>query len=188
VSVLVVVAANRIGARWVKAFGDAVVSCDAPQAAREIAAFARAEAARQQVELERGVAEALAERIGPQLQLLRMEIAKLALLADRARGEPRARRRRHGTRGRGADLDLTDAIGEDAPPMRCACSRACSLRVRRAGAAGRVCPTSGASCAWRRARRGAPPFVRKKLASQAKRMARPGCAPRSARCTRPTSR
>src|SRR5262249_33292096 len=70
-SVLVAVAEHPDRrARWVKAFGDAVVSCDAPRAAREIAAFTRAEAARQRVELERGVAEALAERIGPQLQLL----------------------------------------------------------------------------------------------------------------------
>src|SRR5262249_38192681 len=68
-------------ARWVKAFGDAVVECDAPRGAREISAFVREEAARQEVALERGVAEALAERIGPQLQLLRMELGKLALLA-----------------------------------------------------------------------------------------------------------
>ena len=68
-------------AKWVKAFGKGIVECDAPRKARELAAFIRAEAARQEVPLERGAAEALAERTGPQLLLLRHEIAKLALLA-----------------------------------------------------------------------------------------------------------
>jgi len=173
VSVLVVVAGQPDRrARWVKAFGDAVVSCDAPQAAREIAAFARAEAARQQVELERGVAEALAERIGPQLQLLRMEIAKLALLAGPGAAVSRAHV------GVGTALaaeepiwDLTDAIGEgrtadalrvlarllssgEAPPVLLGALVSHFRRLLRVA--------SGADVA-------APPFVRKKLASQAKR-------------------
>jgi DNA polymerase-3 subunit delta len=159
-------------ARWVKAFGDAIVSCDAPRAAREIGEFVRAEAARQGVALERGVAEALAERVGPQLQMLRMEIGKLALLAGP--GEPVSRAHV----GVGTALaaeepiwDLTDAIGEG--------RTADALRVlARLLGAGEPSPVllgalvshfrrllrvaSGAEVA-------APPFVRKKLASQAKR-------------------
>ncbi|HKA14949.1 MAG TPA: DNA polymerase III subunit delta [Myxococcota bacterium] len=172
-SVLVAVAEHPDRrARWVKAFGDAVVSCDAPRAAREIAAFTRAEAARQRVELERGVAEALAERIGPQLQLLRMEIGKLALLAGP--GVPVSRAHV----GVGAALaaeepiwDLTDAIGEgrtadalrvlahllsagEAPPVLLGALVSHFRRLLRVASGGDV---------------PAPPFVRKKLASQAKR-------------------
>jgi len=172
-SVLVVVASQPDKrARWVKAFGDAVVSCDAPTAAREIAAFVRVEAERQEVELERGVAEALAERVGPQLQLLRSEIAKLALLAGPGQAVSRAHV------GAGTALtaeepiwDLTDAIGEgrtgdalrvlarllgagEPPPVLLGALVSHFRRLLRVA--------SGAEVA-------APPFVRKKLASQAKR-------------------
>jgi DNA polymerase III subunit delta len=172
-SVLVVIASHPDRrARWVKAFGDAVVECEAPRAAREIAAFARAEAERQGVALERGADAALAERIGPQLQLLRMEIAKLALLAGPGAAVSRAHV------GVGTALaaeepiwDLTDAIGEG--------RTADALRVlARLLGAGEPPPVllgalvshfrrlvrvaSGAEVAG-------PPFVRKKLASQAKR-------------------
>lgn len=172
-SVLVVAASQPDRrARWVKAFGDAVVACDAPRAAREIAAFVREEAARQQVALERGVAEALAERIGPQLQLLRMEIGKLALLA----GPGAAVSRAHvgvGTAFAAEEpiWDLTDAIGEG--------RTADALRVlARLLGAGEPPPVLlGALVShFRRLLRTAsgaevagPPFVRKKLASQAKR-------------------
>jgi DNA polymerase-3 subunit delta len=171
---VLVVAASRPNRsmRWVKAFGDAVVSCDAPQRASEIAAFVREEAARQQVALERGVAEALAERIGPQLQLLRMEIGKLALLAGPGAAVSRAHV------GVGTALaaeepiwDLTDAIGEG--------RTADALRVlARLLGAGEPPPVLlGALVShFRRLLRTAsgaevagPPFVRKKLASQAKR-------------------
>ncbi len=172
-SVLVVTASRPDRrARWVKAFGDAVVSCDPPQAAREIAEFARAEAARQEVALERGVAEALAERVGPQLQLLRMEIGKLALLAGPGAAVTRAHV------GVGTALaaeepiwDLTDAIGEgrsadalrvlarllgagEAPPVLLGALASHFRRLLRVA--------SGAEVAG-------PPFVRKKLAAQAKR-------------------
>jgi len=172
-SVLVVAASQPDRrARWVKAFGDAVVACDAPRAAREIAAFARDEAARQQVALERGVAEALAERIGPQLQLLRMEIAKLALLAGP--GSPVSRAHV----GVGTVLaaeepiwDLTDAIGEGRT------ADALGVLARLLGAGEPPPVLLGALVShFRRLLRtssgeeiAAPPFVRKKLASQAKR-------------------
>lgn len=159
-------------ARWVKAFGDAVVVCEAPRRTRELAAFARAEAARQQVELERGVAEALAERVGPQLLLLRQEIAKLALLAGPGVKVSRAHV------GAGTPLaaeepiwDLTDAIGEG--------RSADALRVLTRLLAGGAPPPVllGALVShFRRLLRTAsgeppsgPPFVQRKLASQARR-------------------
>ena len=81
-SVLVVVATKvDRRQRWVKAFGRAQVECEAPTRARDLAAFAAQEAERQGVSLEKGAAEALAERIGPHLLMIRNEIAKLALLA-----------------------------------------------------------------------------------------------------------
>lgn len=81
-TVLVVVAAkvDRRG-RWAKAFGDGFVDCAAPTKANEIAAFVHEEAERQGLKLAAGVADALAERIGPQFLMLRQELAKLALLA-----------------------------------------------------------------------------------------------------------
>ena len=163
-------------ARWVKAFGDAVVSCDAPTRSREIAAFVRAEAGRQAVELERGVAEALAERIGPQLLLLRQEIAKLALLA----GPDQPVTPSHVTAGTvlASDQpvwDLTDAIGEG--------RAADALRVlgRLLGSGAPPPVVLGALVShFRRLLRTAsgadvpgPPFVRKKLASQARRYGAP---------------
>ncbi|MEM7408975.1 MAG: DNA polymerase III subunit delta [Myxococcota bacterium] len=159
-------------ARWVKAFGDAVVGCEAPKRAREIAAFARAEAKRQSVTLERGVAEALAERVGPQLLLLRQEIAKLALLA----GPGEAVTAAHVSAGTVLATeepvwDLTDAIGEG--------RTADALRVlgRLLGSGAPPPVVLGALVShFRRLLRTAsgaevpgPPFVRKKLATQARR-------------------
>ena len=101
--------------RWVKAFEkrQGLVECDPPRQARQVAAFARSEAARQGVEMERGAAEALVERIGPQLLMLRQEIAKLVLMAGE--GIPlSAALVRAGTPQLSEDpvWDLTDAIGE----------------------------------------------------------------------------
>jgi DNA polymerase III subunit delta len=172
-SVLVVIASQTDKrARWVKAFGDAVVACDAPTAAREIAAFVRGEAERQEVELERGVAEALAERIGPQLLLLRSEIGKLALLAGPGQAVTRAHV------GAGTALaaeepiwDLTDAIGEGRT------GDALRVLARLLGAGEPPPVLLGALVShFRRLLRvasgveiPAPPFVRKKLAAQARR-------------------
>ena len=78
--VVLVVTAERVDrrARWVKAFRDpaAQVSCDPPKGARAVVAFVRAEAGRQGLKLGAGAADALAERIGPQLLALRQEIAE----------------------------------------------------------------------------------------------------------------
>jgi len=172
-SVLAVVA-SRVDrrARWVKCFGDAIVSCEAPTRLREVAAFVRGEASRQGVELERGAAEALAERVGPQLQLLRMEIGKLALLAGPGRAVGRAHV------GAATPLsaeepiwDLTDAIGEG----RSSDALRVLWRLLGAGAAPPVVLGALVSHFRRLLRTAAgqevpgPPFVRRKLGAQARR-------------------
>jgi DNA polymerase-3 subunit delta len=160
-------------ARWVKAFGNAVVDCAAPTRTREIAAFIRREAERQGgVQLGRGVAELLADRIGPQLLLLRNEIAKLALFA----GEGKSVTREHVAAGTASLAeapiwDLTDAIGEG----RAADALGVLARLLSAGAPGPVVLGSLTSHFRRllRIAHGAavagPPFVRKKLETQARR-------------------
>jgi DNA polymerase-3 subunit delta len=101
--------------RWTRSFSDpaADVQCDPPRRGRELLAFVRDEAKRQGVTLEPASAELLAERVGPQLLMLRGEIAKAALLA----GIDAPIRPEHVAAGT-CDLaeesiwDLTDAIGE----------------------------------------------------------------------------
>jgi len=173
-TVLVVVAARVDGrARWVKAFGaEARVDCDPPRRGREIAAFARTEAKRQGVDLEPGAAELLAERVGPQLLMLRQEIAKAALLAGPGETVSRA----HVGVGT-ADVaeepiwDLTDAIGEG----RGADALGVLAKLMRTGAPPPVVLGALASHFRRllRVRAGgkvaAAPFVRRKLESQARR-------------------
>jgi DNA polymerase-3 subunit delta len=114
-AVLVVVAEKADArARWVKAFApDSVVRCDPPRTQRELLAFAREEARRQGVALDAGALELLAERVGPQLLLLRREIEKAALLA--APGSPVGRGEIEAATPSLAESpiwDLTDAIGE----------------------------------------------------------------------------
>ncbi len=174
---LLVVTASRVDsrARWVKAFGDGVVRCDPPRRGRELAAFIAAEAGRQAVELERGAAGLLAERIGPQLGVLRQEIAKAALLAG-----PDARVTRAHVASGAIDVaeepiwDLTDAIGEG----RVADALLILARLQRAGAPPPVLLGSLVSH-FRRLLRVAhgervagPPFVVKKLGVQARRSSR----------------
>lgn len=171
---LVVVAAKPDRrARWVKAFGRGVVDCSAPGRSAEIAAFVRREAERQGVALERGAAELLAERAGPQLLWLRHEIAKLALLAGAGRAVSRA----HVAAGTqdAADApiwDLTDAIGEG----RAGDALAVLVRLLAAGAPPPVLLGSIVSH-FRRLLRVAhggqvsgPPFVQRKLSQQARRL------------------
>jgi DNA polymerase-3 subunit delta len=159
-------------ARWVKAFGDAVIECAAPTRARDLAAFVRAEAERQGVPIGRGVAELLAERTGPQLLLLRQEIGKLALLA----GPDQPVTREHVAAGTAALAeariwDLTDALGEG----RVADALSLLARLQAGGAPGPVILASLVSHYRRLLRVGhgaavaAPPFVRKRLESQARR-------------------
>jgi len=176
--VVLVVTAVKIDRRerWVKAFGDpaALVVCEAPRDARGLAGFARAEAKRQGVGLEPAAAELLAERIGPQLLVLRQEIAKAALLAHPARTITRD----HVARGvidvaEEPIWDLTDAIGEGRPGD----ALATLGRLLRGGAPAPVVLASLASHFRKlaRVRAGArlagPPFVLRKLESQARRYA-----------------
>lgn len=82
---VLVVTASKANSRfrWVKAFKSPAVrvACDAPKAGAGVVAFIEAEAARQDLVLEKGVALHLSERIGPQLLVLQGELAKVALLA-----------------------------------------------------------------------------------------------------------
>jgi DNA polymerase-3 subunit delta len=114
-TVLVVVAEKVDGrARWVKAFESAaVVRCDPPRKAQALAAFIAAEANRQGVEVDRAAIALLAERTGPQLLMLRQEIAKAALFAG-----PGAKVKAKHVAESTSDVaeepiwDLTDAIGD----------------------------------------------------------------------------
>jgi len=113
--VLVVLAEKVDGrSRWVKAFGNAaVVRCDPPRKAPELSKFIAAEASRQGVEVDRAAIALLAERTGPQLLILRQEIAKAALFAGP--GKPvKAKHVAESTSdiAEGPIWDLTDAIGE----------------------------------------------------------------------------
>jgi DNA polymerase-3 subunit delta len=173
-TVLVLVASRVDGrVRWVRALDPAArVDCDPPRRAREVVAFVRDEAERQGVILERGAAELLAERVGPQLLMLRQEIAKAALLA----GPGEAVTRTHVGAG-ASDVaeepiwDLTDAIGEGRTPD----ALAVLSKLLAAGAAPPLLLgalighfrrlirlRSGGSVA-------APPFVRRKLEAQMRR-------------------
>jgi DNA polymerase-3 subunit delta len=174
-TVLVVCAAQPDGrSAWVKAFREpaARVECEAPTRAQELVGFVRAEAKRQQIALAPGAAELLAERVGPQLLWLRQELAKAALYAGP--GEPVTRAHVAALVSDVAEepiWDLTDAIGEGrsadalqvlhkllgagAPPMVVLGSLASHFRrLVRVGGGGRI---------------QAPPFVQRKLQSQARR-------------------
>jgi len=114
---VLVVTASKVDrrSRWVKAFAEpaVLVECEAPQGGAALAAFVAAEAARCGLSLEPGVAELLAERVGPELLVLRQELEKAALLAVPATRIARA----HVEAGVVALAekpvwDLTDAIGE----------------------------------------------------------------------------
>ena len=175
---VLVVSAVKIDrrSRWVKAFADpcAFVACEAPTGGAALAAFVAAEAKRQGLRLEPGVAELLAERVGPELLSLRHELEKAALLATPAtqiaRGHVEAGLV---TIAEEPLWDLTDAIGEgrvrDALPML--------ARMLDAGTPPPVLLGTLASHFRRllRVRSGgsvaAPPFVARKLERQSRRFA-----------------
>ena len=168
--------------RWTRAFakGDpgnpVTVTCDPPRGARALTAFVREEAERQGVCLEPGAADLLGERVGPQLLMLRQEIAKLSLLAGPGESVTRA----HVNSG-ASDIaeepiwDLTDAIGAG----KAADALSVLVRLLRAGAPPPL--VLGALVShFRRLLRvsaggsvPAPPFVARKLKSQAERYSRP---------------
>ena len=173
---VLVVTASKVDrrSRWVKAFAEpaALVECEAPQGGAALAAFVAAEAARRGLSLEPGVAELLAERVGPELLVLRHELEKAALLAVPATRIARA----HVEAGVVALAekpvwDLTDAIGEgrarDALPLL--------ARLLRSGTPPPLLLGTLASHFRKllRLRTGgsvaAPPFVQRKLERQARR-------------------
>jgi DNA polymerase-3 subunit delta len=159
---------------WVRAFGDALVDCEPPRRANELAAFVRAEAKRRELTIGAGVAEALVERVGASLLGLRTELEKAALLA----GPGAAVEKRHVLESV-ADLaeepvwDLTDAIGEG----RAADALGVLAKVLAGGAAAPMVlgTLAGHFRKLVRVRDGAPvagaPFVRQKLEAQARRYA-----------------
>ena len=173
-AVLVVTAAKpdkRL--RWVKAFAKApaaIVPCDAPTNTRELASFVRAEAKRQEIAFEKGAAERLAELVGPQLLMLRQEIAKAGLLAGL--GEKVTRRHVEESTQQLAEepiWDLTDAIGEG----RVADALALLGRMDDVPAPVMLGSLAAHFRKLARARNGGavpgPPFVKRKLESQARR-------------------
>lgn len=178
-TVLVVTCARPDGrARWVRGFAEpaAVVECSAPRRPRELVAFVCAEARRQGVALGPGAAELLAERVGPQLLLLRQEVAKAALLASP--GEPVGREAIAASASDVAEQpiwDLTDAIGEG----RVGDALALLHRLLAQGAPAPVVLGALATHMRKLARIGhgarvaGPPFVVRKLGAQARRY-RPG--------------
>jgi DNA polymerase-3 subunit delta len=160
--------------RWVKAFtGDAVlVACEPPKNRRALVAFVRGEAARQEVGLGGGAAEALAERVGPHLLMLRQEIAKAALLAGPGQEVTRAHVAESTSDVAEEPIwELTDAIGEG----RAAAALRVLDRLLGSGAAPPALLGSLANHFRKllRVRSGqqplGPPFVVKKLQSQAGR-------------------
>ncbi len=175
-STVLLVTARSADARaaWVRAFADpaARVVCEAPRGERALVAFVRREAGRQGVQLGPGAAERLAERIGPQLLLVRNELAKAALLA----GEGMRVGLDHVTAAV-ADVadepiwELTDAIGDG----RVGDALVLLGKLRAAGAAPPVLLASLAAHFRKltRLRHGgrlaAPPFVARKLQAQARR-------------------
>jgi DNA polymerase-3 subunit delta len=174
-TVLVVVAAKADKrSRWVKAFAEPSVriECDPPKGGRSVTAFVKQEAGRQGLELEGGAAELLSERIGPQLLMLRQEIAKAALMSED--GKTLTRAHVQATSSLVAEepiWDLTDAIGAG----RSADAVAMLSRLRASGAAA---PAINATLAghFRKLAKlkgggevGGNPYVIKKLDSQAKR-------------------
>lgn len=114
---VLVVVSSKIDkrSRFYKSFADpaAVIECASPKGGRSVSAFVKAEAKRQGLEIGSGVAELLAERVGPQLLLLRNELAKASLLAGL--GETVTRAHIDASAAHVAEepiWDLTDAIGE----------------------------------------------------------------------------
>jgi DNA polymerase-3 subunit delta len=159
---------------WVKAFKEpaARVECEAPKGVKGVASFVRKEAAAQEVELESGVAELLAERVGPQLLLLRQEIAKAALLAGPGRSVSRDHVEMSTSHVAEEPIwDLTDAIGDG----RSADAVTLLGRILGAGAPPPVVLGALAAHFRKLARlRGGgsvpgPPFVTRKLEKQARR-------------------
>ncbi len=177
-STVLIVTAAKIDrrSRWVRAFEEpaAVVRCEPPRRLDAVLAFVRNEVRSQGLQLERGAAELLVERVGPELLTLRSEIAKAGLMAGES-----ARIARAHVAASTSNLaeepiwDLTDAIGQG----RTADALGVLAKLLRSGAPPVVMVGSLASHFRKlvRARSGerlaGPPFVVRKLEGQAQRYA-----------------
>jgi DNA polymerase III subunit delta len=175
---VLVVSAERIDARtrWTRAFGEpaARVECDPPRGDRALLEFVAREAGRQGVRLGAGAAQAFAERVGPQLLLLRQEIAKAALFAGPGRPVSPAHVAEMATDAAEEPIwSLTDAIGQG----RAADALALLARLQASGAAPPALLGALASHFRKLARLrsggrvAAPPFAVRKLEAQARRYA-----------------
>jgi DNA polymerase-3 subunit delta len=175
-STVLVVVCSKVDkrSRWVKAFRDPaiLVACEAPTKPRELAGFLAHEARRQGVDLDPEAAALLADRVGPQLMLLRQEIEKASLLA----GPGETVTRQHVEQAVSAVAeepiwDLTDAIGQG----RSADAVEMLARLLAQGAAPPAILGALASHFRRLVRVGegervpGPPFVVRKLEQQARR-------------------
>ncbi len=182
VLVIVVGKADR-RSRWVKAFRDpaALIECEAPKGARDLARFLKEEAKRQGLDLSPEAAGLLCDRVGPQLLLLRQEVEKSSLLA----GAGATIERKHVEMSVAAVAeepiwDLTDAIGQG----KTADAIDLLARMLNHGAAAPAILGALASHFRRLVRVGhgervgGPPFVVRKLEQQARRYPLPrlvGC-------------
>lgn len=175
-SCVLVVIAEQIDrrSRWVKAFTEpaALVACDPPRGAKAALDFLKGEARAQGVTLEGAAAELLAQAVGPQLLLLRQELAKAALFAGVGARVTRAHvEETLCVVAEQPIWDLTDAIGEG----RTADALALLSRMLRSGAPAPVLLSSlaGHFRKLTRARAGeqlaGPPFLLQKLDRQARR-------------------
>ena len=174
-SVLVVVVASADKrTRWVKGFRDpaALVECEAPKGAKELARFLESEARRQGIDLSPQGAGLLADRVGPQLLLLRSELEKAQLLAGAGqRVEADHVAAVVSAVAEEPIWDLTDAIGQG----RAAEAADLLARLLVQGAAPPAVLGALASHFRRLVRVGAgesvagPPFVVRKLEQQARR-------------------
>ena len=176
ITTVFVIAAGKVDkrSRWFKALGKSagVVVCDPPRGSREIVAFVRAESEAQGVKIDAAAAKLLAEQVGAQLLMLRQEIAKLSLMV-----EPGESLKRSHVELATAALaeqpiwDLTDAIGDGK-------TAEAVVRLERMLSAGAPPPVVLGTLAqhFRKLARisgggavAGPPFVVKKLTSQAGR-------------------
>lgn len=174
--VVLVVVSSKVDKRnkWVKAFKDPAihVDCEAPKKPKALAGFLAHEARAQGIDLAPDAAALLAERVGPQLMLLRQEIEKASLLA----GPDETVTREHVAQAVSAVAeepiwDLTDAIGQG----RTADAVEMLARLLAQGSAPPAILGALASHFRRLVRVGhgervpGPPFVVRKLESQARR-------------------
>ena len=114
-TVLVVLAAKADRrARWTKAFTEPGVriDCDPPKNAKAALSFVREEAARQGLQVDAQAASALVDAVGPELLMLRQELAKAALYAGDTRITAAHVRETASEVAEEPIWDLTDAIGE----------------------------------------------------------------------------